>query len=334
MRLLIKLTLIIQLSFFLQSLNGQCGAGESVIIRTQSELDSFLHKYCIDFLGHLRIEDDNNRIDNITSLTSLTGLKRVDGILTIQLNNHLLNLTGLDSLQYTGAFRLSSNKSLKNLEGLSNLVETTGDFWLYNHPELEDINHLESLKTIGYGGALIISNLPKIQNIAGLKNLKIFSSISISNCDDLNDISALDESTILNYVQNSNNYDIVISDNQNLSDCSNPFLCKYISNLDLNINIENNSTNCNTINEVLTNCSVSTNEPKLIKKEIIYPNPTGGVFYIKNVIGKHLTIFNASGSLIMSRKIQTQNEQIRIEGNNGIYIGIIENYLFKIIKTK
>ena len=313
----------------------QCGDGESIILSTQTQVDSFLENHCKDFFGVLRIQDDNDGIDNIQSLSSLTGLRLVDRVFSIQHNNFLQNLIGLDSLEFVGALRLLGNPNLTSLEGLNQFEETRGDFWIFDHPNLENLDALTSFTQMGFGGSLKLSILPKIQNINGLAELDLFSSIAISDCDQLTDISVLDDSIIFNYLQNSNNYSIVVAGNNNLSDCSNPFLCKFLNNENIMTKVEDNLNQCNTIEEVLMNCTVSTIDTDGAKSSIsVYPNPNNGYITIENSANKFYSLYRPNGELVSKGRIFSSKEKLEIKGLVGYYVLDIEGFIIKILKTE
>ena len=191
--------------------------------------------------GQILIEDNNSIIDlsgleslntiggtffietsSLTSLSGLDNLTTIGGGLTITDNDYLTDLSGLNSLTTVDGILIESNDNLLNLSGLENLTSIDRHLWIQNNQMLVDLSGLENL-------AIVLEN------------------VVIRRNDNLISLSALDGLTSIGN-------DLTISDNPMLSNCSLTSICNYILTTEGEILIAGNAEDCNTIDEVITNC--------------------------------------------------------------------------------
>ena len=109
----------------------------------------------------------------------MTDQDNAAGTLTV-MTSKLVDFTGLENLTKVSRLRIEGSENLLTLEGLNGLVEITGDnsghnmLWIRYNPTLQNLNGLESLRTIGkedYHTNVSISGNPSLQNIDGLQKL-------------------------------------------------------------------------------------------------------------------------------------------------------------------
>jgi hypothetical protein len=189
----------------------QCNPS-SITLSNQDEVDHFQsdHGPC-DTLGTLTINGED-----ITNLTGLSGLARVDGnLLEISGNPRLENLGGLESLiSVAGDLLINDNDVLVNIDGLSSLSQVTIDpvykIEILRNAALRNLDGLASLT--GLEGALIIHLNDSLSNIHGLSNLEqvgAFLHIAANHAlTDLNGLENLTSVGVLGIVNNTSLADI------------------------------------------------------------------------------------------------------------------------------
>lgn len=180
--------------------------GETLTLSSQIEIDNFSTNYpnCTEITGNLTIEGSD-----ITSLTGLITLNRILGTLSIQNNESLDNLVGLDSLSQIKNLNIIGNESLERLTGLNNLRLISGSFRLLENHLLKNLEGLDNLARVNGSFAILFNDA--LENLNGLKknNLSFFySSISITGNKSLKNLEGLEN---LNEV-----YGVTIKDNASL----------------------------------------------------------------------------------------------------------------------
>jgi len=188
---------------------------------------------------------------SLTSLEYLGGLNNVD-VIAITINGSLTDLNGLEGITELSELIITDNSNLTSLSGLENLTTLTGSgLRIENNNDLLSLSVLSNLTNAG--GGISIRNNPLLTNLSGLEgvtNMADSSSISIIRNVNLSDISALD---ILPYYENINNLNI--SRNRDLAVCSHEGICTYLAG-GRPISIYDNSTGCNTNDELFDACGL------------------------------------------------------------------------------
>ena len=143
-----------------------------LFLETQTEVDTFPYT---EVTGHLSIGGAS--VDSLKNLNGLSGLKRIGMDLYISgSSNHLLSISGLDSLASIG-----------------------GNIRVLNAPVLQSIDGFESLDSVG--GQIRIENCDRLKSISGFSNTSYVgewirfrfndSLQTISGFDQLNNAQAL-----------------------------------------------------------------------------------------------------------------------------------------------
>ncbi|MDG1987296.1 MAG: YHYH protein [Halieaceae bacterium] len=205
-------------------------AKETVILKTQNDIDSFQLDYgiCDVLLGSLTIRESVD--NNIKDLLGLNGLKIIKGSLVIESNNSLKTLKGLESLVTIGSnLTIFSNSSLSDINSLSNLIRVTGTLLVDSNDALNSSAGIENLKQLG---KLQIRNNDILDEISSFSNLYGITELDIYNNDALSTLSALE-----NLVNVSG--DVRLQDNRILSDLTE---FKTLSFIGGGLEINNNSS--------------------------------------------------------------------------------------------
>ncbi len=219
------LTLYLILFLLPFQLSGQPCFPQTIILSTQSQVDSFriAHPNCTQIVKDLIISgEDITQLDSLLGLdfigrdliiagnTNLPTLRGLDSLvvvgrhLKIQENLTLFDVTGLNALQSViGQLWIRANPGLQNLDGLENLVGITGNFRLEDNMSLSDISGLKSLGAVG-GNLNIINNdaLPHLFNLRKLGSvggsLQIVGNDALTQVSDLSHLVSIGGHLIIN----------------------------------------------------------------------------------------------------------------------------------------
>jgi hypothetical protein len=137
---------------------------------------------------------------NLTSLEGLIGLDTIGfiypyGSIRIKNNNSLVNLSGLDSINYMTKMYVLENDALESMQGFPKYAQQTDWIEISHNNSLLSLDGFEGVNYLN--GLYLISN-PALENINSLADVdSIGSEIVISNCNALDDISGLQSLTFL-----------------------------------------------------------------------------------------------------------------------------------------
>ena len=185
MRLLLPLLICL----FCNNLCTQNCLPNGITLRDQASLDRFYDRYptCKEILGYVRIEGDDivdlSALSKVTSMQSLSigtknlsdlsgleNLKKIEDYLSIRGTYDLTSLNGLDSLREIGdRLYIQNNEDLLDIRGLSNLSHIGGDLDIRDNLSLKSLNGLEKIEIIHKRVSL--SRNYKLENLSGLDNL-------------------------------------------------------------------------------------------------------------------------------------------------------------------
>lgn len=235
--------------------------GQDVILSTQEEVIAFgVKEY--NTISRIKITGA------VTDLTPLKDLKIINERVEIVNTTDLKNLKGLENLIATGVifpngFKIENNKSLINLEGLSSLEKTRGNFYVINNENLINLKGLNNFYAAKVG-SLRIENCDNLIDLDGLDKLEfIGDGLAIVNNFKLKDISALSK---LNFVPRT----IYISENESLTNLNGLESIKNIGFLFLNNNPLLTSIDaikgCESLNSIKIDGNISLNHFPLFEK--------------------------------------------------------------------
>lgn len=105
----------------------------------------------------------------LTTLAGLNNLTAVSGNVSVNTNNVLADLSGLNALSSAGELHILNNAALTDMSGLENLAMITGDFEISQNNAMTTLAGLSGLHTVG--GKLSVTNLPALLDINGLSSL-------------------------------------------------------------------------------------------------------------------------------------------------------------------
>jgi hypothetical protein len=172
--------------------------GGNLRIRNVSSLITLYGLNNLSSIGEgLRIENNGT----LLNLVGLNGLVSIGGSLTVLDNPSLLRLTGLDNLISIGGnlnigcsnYYWTGNPLLINFNGLSSLTSIGGTFSICHNNSLRNMNGLENL--ISAGEIEIISN-DSLISLSGLQSLTniydalyVFGNVSLVNLNGINNLA-------------------------------------------------------------------------------------------------------------------------------------------------
>lgn len=340
---------------------AQCPEGD-VDLTTQAAVNQFLIDYpnCSEIAGRLVIgayQEDSP--SNITDISALSNIKRVEGPIYIQNNGVLQNLDGLNGLVSVGEFvNFIDNASLTHINGLSNLSSVGGFVNVQNNATLSDLSGLGGI--IEIDGFLQILNNSSLTHINGLNNvtsvagaLNIQENSALTNLNGLtqvlniggflqvwNNASLTDISGLKNISSTSITADgLYIIENPSLEVCNLPNFCDYLSNPESTHprTIANNAGDCISEQTVKTAC-ISSTEGIDVTQFSVYPNPVIGILniaYNKNI--NNISVHSILGQTMMFKDIGSTEASIDMStlssGNYYIKVftesGVITVKVFK-----
>lgn len=308
-------------------------------VTTQEEAENFgsLYPGCDTINGLLSIKGDN-----ITSLPGLIGIVRIDGYFSSGPTQNLINFSGLDSLKViTGGMQIgwwegSYNSALQNFSGLDNLT-SVGRVEIINNQSLQNFEGLGNLRKMGMteiiyndiltslnglnkldtvNELLSIGGNPMLTDLSGLKSLRrITGRLEINHNDQLTSLYGLD-SAKMDYVS--------VGNNPLLSECDVKSVCDFLATPGSWAYIEQNTTGCNSREEVEEACQVGINDISGFENMLIYPNPADDFFRInifENELNYQITVLNSSGQTLIEKQIHTDDQWVNVSKlQKGIYL--------------
>jgi hypothetical protein len=128
---------------------------------------------------------------SLIQIDGLQGLASLEGILKIENNASLINISGLSQVSTVSSVgdagrsagvSIMNNPSLQNIDGLSSLNLVKAEYAslvIDNNPLITDVDGLISLENIegGYSGGIRISNNSALTNVNGLTTLKTIAGV-------------------------------------------------------------------------------------------------------------------------------------------------------------
>lgn len=168
-----------------------------VSLASQNAIEDFGEKGYVEITGDLKLSDPVGSFSDISDLSPLKTIKKVNGYFDINLCQSLTTLSGLGIEQVGKSFRINSNRNLETLEGLENLEKVYDVFEIQQNSNLKTIHSLNKLNTIG--SSIIIHNNGNLLTIQGLNNLITVEGIYINSNGALQDISGFNKLTQLEY---------------------------------------------------------------------------------------------------------------------------------------
>ena len=242
-------------------------------IYSQTDVDNILIKYPNAnhiqgnaFIGGIFSSSE----DPIQNLYGLKNITNIDGNLSIW-GTGLANLEGLDQLISVGGnFSVTGNKDLISIDGLKNLKSVGGALYIQSNISLISLSDLGNLISIGNDmniSSMALQSFDGLDNIYSIggdlrvasidvKSFKGFESLSfiggnliIQGNESLISLEGLENLTSL-----SSGDTLTITNNYALSNCSILPFCEFLNHYGVAI-IADNSSGCNSSEEVLENCN-------------------------------------------------------------------------------
>lgn len=155
--------------------------GSSINSIDYPNLETIFQNGCTDIMLHY---------NNLTNVNSLSGITELENL---RLNgNQITDLSGLsDVVRINNSLTLHENPNLSDLTPLSNLTYIGGELSL-EHTNITNLNGLQNLSTAGY---ISLYEQDTIQSLEGLNNLTHADNIHIVRPANLTNIDALQNLT-------------------------------------------------------------------------------------------------------------------------------------------
>lgn len=210
-------------------------------------------------------------VENNPSLLHLNGFLGLTAIEFIEIKecNGLINLAGLDNIDFYQVLNIKDNSALQSISELGNYSGDVQSLEINNNPQLANLHGLEGIVNTGIV-QMSITNNDSLINLEGLDNLSSGIDFTISENDSLESFEGLNSATNFNMIYIANNpalvdisnietivvsqiFSLTITGNSSLSACSLLNICNYLGNNGTST-IENNASDCNSVTEVIDNC--------------------------------------------------------------------------------
>jgi hypothetical protein len=216
--------------------SGNCPLGNFTFF-SQSDLNSFgtLYALCTDItLGNVVVAGPD-----ITDLSALSHVIKIDGKLEIRDNPLLVNLNGLNNVTGIGAgLTVSNNAALTSIDALSKVTTVGGGLLVHNNSSLIQLNGLGAITSIG--GAL--------------------SLVGNAQLSDITDLWRIAPATITGS-------GLTILNNPVLSFCNLSNFCVYLSNSSNLRNISGNKDGCSAEGYIAQGCTCPTTGDFLVHSQ-------------------------------------------------------------------
>ncbi len=239
---------------------------------------------------------------SLPSLTGLNVLETIGGDLYFEKNHSLIDFTGMEVLMtIEGHMGIGECASLKNANGLENLT-VVNSLNFYDNDALESLDGMEGLNSVNTD--LYIWYNSALENLDGLINLtSINGQLEIINNSMLNSIDGIkniEHTTILS---------LGIHGHPNLSDCSKPNICAYVSIPTNEGGAVNNATGCNGHAEILAGCLVPVYQAGSELAVSIYPNPVMDALQIENISTKMVSyeVVDNLGRVVLNGEVDSES---------------------------
>jgi hypothetical protein len=283
----------------LAGLDNVTSIGESVSIFSNTSLKNFKGLDKLAAIGGSIMLQHNS---SLTSLINLSHLNSFHGTLWFYHNVAMIDLTGLENLTTVVGIYIDQQESMKNLKGLDNLITNSGYLTVINNNELTSLTGLDNLTVIGneedsLAGISCVANA-KLASIASLSHVtSIWGPLEIRENFSLPVLKGLE-----NIMPNSIKH-LTITNNTFLPTCAVKSICQYIANPSGTIEIHDNASGCNSLNEVEEDCKHIGIEAMNFEPELtIFPNPAKDVLYLSlrnDIAINDLVIYNLIGKKLI-----------------------------------
>lgn len=256
----------------------------------------------------------------LTSLEGLNGLTTIEGNFFLSFQDQMTSLQGLDNLETIGKdLSLSFTPSLLNLEGLQSLKTIHGSMILENNDFLISMEGLEGLEMIGVD--LILRNNTTLVRLDGLDNLATIGrdlrigweyvdgyagNPGLTDLDGLASLSSIGGK-------------LGIIGNESLSLCAIEAVCEFLSIGGPSI-IKENAPGCDTKEEVMEACGLTSTEEVIRENLRILPNPATDQITLHSPYPiQSVRIFDAMGQLILENHTAETRFDVSSYGK-GLYL--------------
>ena len=337
----------------LSGLSNVIGIGGSLRLTNNPQLTSLTG---LDNLSYIVYDLELSDNPLLTTLASLQNLTSLGSHLIVYGSTALTDLTGLDGITSTGGWvEIRFNENLTSLQGLHNLKSVHGEYlFLLSNPSLPSVDALAQLDTLAnsllvinnaaltslegfsgltqIGGAINVSDNAVLPSLTGLHNItQIDGILWIDNNPTLASIAALEN------IAPAGITELSLRNNPLLSVCEYPNICEYLSTPVNIATIADNAANCASRAEVEEACLDVSVTDAVDAAHRIYPNPTTGRLYFRDLVPERAILTDARG-----RRLATYGSAIREVDLSGRPAGVYylrfwvsgDVYVTRVVKTR
>ena len=251
-------------------------------------------------LNNLQVIGGSLGVQNtgITNMEGLESLETIRGSLNQNNNNLIENMIGLESLTSLERIELNELPALVNLEGLESLEIIGGTIQLTDNANFSSFLGLQNVTTIS--AALRITNCDNLNNLDEFDNVTTLGYLYLDQNDSLNSIQGLS-----NAVPENVFLQLIIRNNPSLSDCAIQIICENFDNPDplVEVIIANNAGGCNNNQEVMDACLLTVNDLSVLISANLFPNPVSEILQIhvaEGIVFEKATLYSVLGEELFS----------------------------------
>lgn len=307
------------------ALNSLTHIGGDLIFQVVFTLQNTNGLSNIEYIGGDIIFDT---VISISDVNGLSGITNVNGDLLFIDNHVLTNLNGLSSVtSIVGDLYIGThNTILVDLSGLDDLTSVGGDFYL-DLPNITVLSDFMSLESVG--GSFTIESCDVMATINGFASLiSIEEAMTIRENPILISTNGFES---LTFVGDS----LSILDNPSYFSCCGLYSILANGSVDGEVNLSGNALSCNSVDQILEDCFVSTPEYEtdlFVTKRVL----ESGVQLFFNSISepKDVYVYSSLGQLV-SKHVKIYDNEVFIPlSSSSIYlIDIRQESKRKVIKT-
>jgi len=253
--------------------------------------------------------------ESFSNLKGVGKLESIRGALDIFNNYFLTDISGFNNLDTIGdRLWIETNYHLIDISGFQNLEYAGGRFMISDHPDLVMITGFGKLSSIGEDLRIILNyELPDLDFLNSLTN--IGTSLTIDANYSLTDIEGLRK------IESQSILNLHIINNSLLAVCNVESICSFLSNPNGSVFIENNTTGCNSKDEVIEACETIQIKENVFKPEFgLYLNAEQNELHVNSDL-KIMSCNIYSGNNLQVCSIQVTSNVIKVPNlPRGLYI--------------
>lgn len=275
-------------------------------------------------VGDLRFTENKN----LESLEGLTNLESIYSGFYIYKNGKLKDFHGLEQLDTLNTILTIRSSGIQNLKGLESIT-TIPTLCFWGNEQLLNLQGADNLKKVVY---LDIRDNDKLEDLQGIENLEVVNYMRIARNDNLVTLDGI-ENINPDSIFHANTFgqaSIMLFDNPQLKVCDQHPICTALEKVETLDSIRTNQVNCNSRQEILEQCLVSSIEEHMEQAYQVTPNPAVDIVYITAPRSTQAILYDSNGQVVSVIHLSNGNNTINLTDlKKGMYILSFDNQHYK-----